>query len=115
MSYQGSDLPSMNDDLSERIALLEADIERLAGIADGCSKFILAAKIAIVLGGLTLLATMFGFFGFDPLVLLGSIAAILGGIVTAGSNSATLAQVQRDMRAAEQLRTALIDRIEFPS
>lgn len=105
----------MNEDLSDRIALLEADIERLAGVAEGCLKFILAAKIAIVLGGLTLLATMFGIFRFDPLVLLGSIAVILGGIVTAGSNSATLGQARRDMRAAEQLRTELIDRIEFPA
>jgi len=105
----------MNDDLSERIALLEVDIERLAGVAEGCVKIIRIAKIAIMLGGLTLLLTLFGLIGFDQLVFVGSIAAILGGIVTAGSNSATLGQVRRDMRAAEQLRTELIDQIEFRS
>jgi hypothetical protein len=102
-----------NDELSDRISLLEAEIERLARVAERCWKIILIAKIAIVLGGLTLLATLLQLVKFDQLVFLGSITALLGGVVVAGSNAATLGQIQRDLRAAEQLRTKLIDQLEF--
>lgn len=103
-----------NDDLSERIALLEADIERLAARAGGCVKIIQVAKIAIVLGGLALLATLAKLIEFDQVVFIGSITAVLGGIVAAGSNTTTLNQLRRDMSAAERLRTRLIDQLEFP-
>ena len=104
-----------NDLLSDQISLLEAEIEHLAKLAEGCRKIILLSKIAVVLGGLVLSATVFGFIKFNQLVFLGSITTILGGIVAAGSNAATLGQVRGNMRAAEQLRTRLIDQLEFPA
>ena len=104
-----------NDDVSDRISLLEAKIDRLVRLAEGCRKIILISKIAIILGALTLLAMVFGQVKFDQLVFVGSITAILGGIVAAGSNTATLRQVREEMRAAERLRNKLIDQLEFPS
>ena len=68
-----------------------------------------------MLGALTLLATVFGQIEFGRIIFSGSITAILGGIVAAGSNTSTLRQVRGDMRAAEQLRNKLIDQLEFPS
>lgn len=104
-----------NDNLSDRISLIEAEIEHLAKLAEGCRKIILLSKLAIVLGGLMLLATVFGLIKFNQLVFLGSITTILGGTVVAGSNAATWGQIRRDMRAAEQSRNKLIDQLEFPA
>jgi hypothetical protein len=102
-----------NDDLADRISRLEAEIERLARVSEGCRKFILVAKVSIALGALMFLATVLNFVGFDPVLFVGSIAAILGGLVVAGSNTTTLNQAHETARGAEHLRTELIDQIKF--
>ena len=101
------------DDPAVQIPRLEAEIERLARVAESCRKVILAAKVAIALGALVLLVTIAGLIRVNQLVTLGAIAAILGGIVAAGSNSRTLHEATAKIRAAEARRAELIGVLPF--
>jgi hypothetical protein len=100
-----------DDDPTDQISRIEAQLEELAEAAERCRKFVLASKAAIAGGAALLLATLFGLFGFTA--ALGSIALILGGIVSLGSNVSTLRQTEAEIGAAELLRSDLISRIEL--
>jgi hypothetical protein len=97
----------------DEISQVEARIEALAEIADRCRKIILASKAAIAGGGAWLLIMMLGLFGSSQVTALGSIALVLGGIVSLGSNVSTLRQTEAAVRAAELLRSDLIGRIDL--
>lgn len=101
------------DDPTDEISDIEDRIERLAEIAERCRKYILASKIAIGGGGALLLITILGLFGTGLTAALGSIALVLGGIVSLGSNISTLQQTEDAIRAAEALRAQLISRIDL--
>ena len=98
-------------DPTDEIARIEERLEELAEAAERCRKFILASKAAIAGGAALLLATLLGLFGFTA--ALGSIAMILGGIVSLGSNVSTLRQTEEAIGAAELLRSDLISRIDL--
>jgi hypothetical protein len=101
------------DDPTDEISEIEARIEELAEIAERCRKIILASKAAIAGGVALLLIMMLGLFGVSQVAALGSIALVLGGIVSLGSNVSTLRQTEAAISAAELLRSDLIGRIEL--
>ena len=100
-------------DLREQVLHLEAHIEELANIIESCRKFILGSKVAIAAGGALILATSIGAVGFDATVMVGVLAAIIGGTVVCGSNTSTLKQTMNAMKAAEAHRAELISRLEL--
>jgi hypothetical protein len=102
-----------NGDLHEQILHIEAYIEELADIIERCRKIILISKVALAAGGILILATIIGAVGFDPTVLIGAIAAVIGGTVVFGSNTSTLKQTMTDMKAAEAHRTELIGSMDL--
>ena len=101
------------DDPIDEISRLEARIEQLAEVSERCRKIILVSRAAIAGGVALLLVAMLGLSGPGPVAALGSIAAVLGGIVSLGSNVSTLQQTMAAVSDAEALRSDLIGRIDL--
>lgn len=101
------------DSPTDEISEIEDRIEALAEIAERCRKYILVSKIAIGSGAALLLITILGLFGLAQIAALGSIALVLGGIVSLGSNISTLRQTEGAISTAEARRLALIGSIDL--
>ncbi|WP_213736595.1 hypothetical protein [Bradyrhizobium sp. dw_411] len=101
------------DDPPDEISRIEAQIEELAEVSERCRKIILFSKTAVAGGVVLLLLMVLGLFGSSQVVAIGSIAVVLGGIVSLGSNISTLQQTMAAMSAAEALRSDLIGRIDL--
>ncbi|MEH2622804.1 hypothetical protein V1292_000859 [Bradyrhizobium sp. AZCC 1719] len=101
------------DDPSDEISRIEARLEELAEIAERCRKITLVSKSVIAAGAGLMLVTMLGLLGSNQVAALGSIAAVLGGIVSLGSNVSTLRQTMAAISEAEALRSDLIGRIDL--
>ena len=102
-----------DDDPHERISQLETRIEDLAERIERCRKIIVAARIAIALGAVTLLLLLIGAVRFDPVVMMVAVIAFIGGIVVSGTNASTAKQMTADLARAETLRSDLIDGLEL--
>jgi hypothetical protein len=101
------------DDPTDEISDIEARIEQLAEIAERCRRIILGSKVAIAGGFALLLTALLGLFGTGESTALGSIALVLGGIVSFGSNVSTLRQTEAAIGAAEARRADLIGAIDL--
>ena len=102
-----------DNELREQILQVEADLEELTDAVDRCGKIILISKVGIAAGGTLILATILGAIGLDPTVLIGSIAAVIGGTVVFGSNTSTLKQATAAIEAAKAHRAELISRMDL--
>jgi hypothetical protein len=100
-------------DLHEQILRIEAYIEELADVVESCRKIILVSKFAARAGGVLILAIIIGAVGFNATVMIGAIAAVVGGTVVFGSNKSTLKQTTTDMKAAEARRAELISKMDL--
>jgi len=104
----------MDDDVfPDEIARIEARIERLREQIARCRKLALAARIAIGAGALWLLATLLGLVTYAPALALAAIAAVIGGVVLAGSNSTTWNQTEAALAASEAMRGEMIERMQL--
>ena len=101
-----------SDDRDE-IVRLEVQIDELAARIESCRKFILAGRIAVIGGGAVLIAMLVSAIQFDPSVMALAVAAVLGGIVAAGSNRSTAKEAMHELTAAETKRKALIEQIDL--
>ena len=101
------------DNPIDEISRIEARLEELAEVSERCRKIILVSKVAIAGGVSLLLVMVLGLFGSNQVVAIGSIAVVLGGIVSFGSNVSTLRETMAAMTAAEMLRSDLIGRIDL--
>ena len=101
------------DNPIDEISRIEAQLEELSEVSERCRKVILVSKAAIAGGFVLPLFTMLGLFGSNQVAVIGSIAVVLGGIVSLGSNVSTLRQTMAAMSAAEVLRSDLISRIDL--
>jgi hypothetical protein len=101
------------DNPIDEISRIEAQLEELAEVSERCRKIILVSKVAIACGIALPLFTMLGLFGSNQVVAIGSIAVVLGGVVSLGSNISTLRQTMAAMSAAEAFRSDLISGIDL--
>jgi hypothetical protein len=105
--------PTDDDNTIDVISRIETQLEELAEVSERCRKIILVSKAAIAGGVALLLLAILGLFGSNQVAAIGSIAVVLGGIVSLGSNVSTLQQTMAAMSAAEALRSDLISRIDL--
>jgi hypothetical protein len=102
-----------NDELRDQISRIETDIEDYAITLDGCRKAMLLSKVAIGAGIISLSAYLLGAIWLNAVVVIGAMAAVIGGVVVFGSNLTTSKQATSAMAALERRRAELIDMINL--
>jgi hypothetical protein len=105
--------PMDESETIDEISRIEAQLEKLAEVSERCRKIALVSRVAIA-GGVALpILTMLGLFESNEVAAIGSIAVVLGGIVSLGSNASTLRETTVAINLAEALRSDLISRIDL--
>jgi hypothetical protein len=94
------------DTIEERIEALTAETLR-------CRKFALVARLLIGAGIVALGLMLIGIVSARPEILVGALAALIGGVVLLGSNASTWDQAEAALRAAESLRNEMIARMRL--
>jgi hypothetical protein len=102
-----------DDDAHNRIARLEQRIDDLAARIESCRKLILAARVAVIAGGILLAAILLGAVVYNPAAMAAAMAAIAGGIAVWGSNISTRQEATAELAAAEADRAALITLLDL--
>ena len=95
------------------IARIEARIEELGEAIERCRKLALAAKIAIAAGAAWIVLTLAGAIPYVPYMTVAALAAVIGGVVLAGSNSTTWQQTEAALAASEAMRADLIEHLHL--
>jgi hypothetical protein len=103
----------MHEPTPADIARLEDHIEALRDSIARCRKIALAAKLLITAGAGVLLFTLFGLAPFITAPVITAMAAVIGGIVLAGSNSTTWKQTEARLHNSEAMRAEMIGRLEL--
>ena len=104
----------MDEDISNAdIARLEEHIEALRELIARCRKIALAAKLLIVSGAVWLALTLLWLVPFVIALVVAAMAAVIGGIVLAGSNSTTWQQTEARLHNSEAMRAEMIGGIEM--
>ena len=113
--FPTTDLSTVTEDGDPRgeIVRLEARMEELEATIESCRKFILASRIAMAVGGILLVAIVFGAVRFDAGVMAAAVAALLGGIVVWGSNGSTAKEAAAELTAVEERRSSLIGLLDL--
>jgi hypothetical protein len=102
-----------DSDFSDRISLLEGQIEELAKAVERCRKSMLIAKIVGVAGAIWLVAMAIGAIRFSGLGMVVSLSAMIGGVVMFGTSRSTLLQAAATRTNAEVERATLISALDL--
>ena len=100
-------------DPRDEIAQIEAELERLAGVAERCRKIGMGAKAAIVIGCFWIGMLFGGAVLADGLKLMIAIILPLGGVVLYGSNESTARETAAKIATLERQRAELIGAINL--
>lgn len=97
----------------DEITRIEAELERLAGVAERCRKIGTGAKAAIIAGCFWIGMLFGGAIVADGLKLMIAIILPLGGVVLYGSNDSTARQTADKIAALGRRRAELISGIDL--
>jgi hypothetical protein len=112
-TYIADEFPLEDGDPRAEITRIEEKIEELAVTAERCRKMILAARIAMAAGAVWMVVALLGIVAFNPAAMVASIAAVIGGIVMFGSNTATAKLTATAIEEAEAARAELIGNLRL--